>query len=85
MSPFVRLLQRVPRPFAGARVYDMSFTHAEWLRAVGCGFKGKLVRLLSLGMGSHFEPKKRNKLMQSFALRSLVRLLHSLLQCLAPT
>jgi hypothetical protein len=48
---FVRLAPRVPRPFAGAQVYDMSLTHAERLRAVGCGLTGKLVRLLSLGVG----------------------------------
>jgi len=47
---FVRLPPHLPRPFAGAAVYDMSLTHAERLRVVGCGFKGNLVRLLSLGM-----------------------------------
>jgi len=46
----VHLPPRVSRPFAGAPVYDMSLTHAERLCAVGCGLKGKLVRLLSLGM-----------------------------------
>jgi len=55
---FVRLPPRVPRPFAGAAVYDMSLTHAERLCAVGCGLKGKLVRLLSLGVGCHFEPQR---------------------------
>jgi len=55
---FVRLPPRVSRPFAGAPVYDMSLTHAERLCAVGCGFKGKLVRLLSLGVGRHFEPQR---------------------------
>ncbi len=69
LFPFVRPSPRLPRPFDGARIYDVSLTLAERLRAVGCGFKGKLVQLLSLGMGSHFEPKKRNKLMQSLALR----------------
>jgi len=54
---FVRLPPRVPRPFAGAAVYDMSLTHAERLCVVGCGLKGKLVRLLSLGVGRHFEPQ----------------------------
>jgi len=53
---FVRLAPRVPRPFADAPVYDMSLTHAERLRAVGCGFTGKLVRLLSMGVGRRFEP-----------------------------
>jgi len=55
---FVRLPPRLPRPFAGAAVYDMSLTPAERLRAVGCGFKGRLVRLLSLGIGHHFEPQR---------------------------
>ena len=44
---FVNIPQRVPRPFAGVRVYDMSLTHAERLRVVGCGLKGKLVLQLS--------------------------------------
>jgi len=55
---FVRSTPRVPRPFAGAPVYAMSLTHAERLCAVGCGFKGRLVRLLSLGVGRHFEPHR---------------------------
>jgi len=55
---FVRLPPRVSRPFAGVAVYDMSLTHAERLRVVGCGFKGRLVRLLSLGVGGHFEPQR---------------------------
>ena len=46
----IHLAPRVSRPFAGAAVYDMSLTHAERLRAVGSGLKGRLVRLLSLGM-----------------------------------
>jgi len=46
----VRLAPRLSRPLAGAAVYDMSLTHAERLCAVGCGLKGRLVRLLSLGM-----------------------------------
>jgi len=60
---------RVPYLFAGAPVYDMSLTHVEWLRAVGCGLKGKLVRLLLLGVGRHFEPQRNRgtcrKMMQS--------------------
>jgi len=52
---FVRIPPRVLRPFAGAPVYGMSLTFAERLCAVGCGFKGKLVRLLSLGLGRHSE------------------------------
>jgi hypothetical protein len=47
---FVRLPTRLLHSFAGARVYRMSLTHEERLRAVGCGLKGKLVRLLSLGV-----------------------------------
>ena len=55
---FVQLLSRVSRPLAGAPVYDMSLKHAERLRMVGSGLKGKLVRLLALGVGSHFEPTR---------------------------
>ncbi len=70
---FVLLQLRVPRPFAGAAVYDMSLTHAERLCAVGCGLKGKLVRLLSLVVGCHFEPQRNwracHQLMQSIARR----------------
>jgi len=70
---FVSLLPRVLRPFAGAPVYDMSLTHAERVRAVGCGFKGKLVRLLSLGVGRHFEPQRNwgacRKMMHSIVRR----------------
>jgi len=70
---FVRLPPRLSRPFAGAPVYDMSLTHAERLCAVGCGFKGRLVRLLSLGFGRHFEPQRNRRachqMMQSNARR----------------
>jgi len=73
MFSFVLLPPRVRRPFAGAPVYGMSLTHAERLCAVGCGFKGKLVRLLSLGVGRHFEPERNwctcRKMMQSIARR----------------
>jgi len=66
---FVRLPPRVHRPIAGTPVYDMSLTHAERLHVVGCGFKGRLVRLLSLGVGHHFEPQRNRgacrKMMQS--------------------
>ena len=54
---FVSIPQRVPRPFACVRVYDMSLTSVERLRIVGCGLKGKLVQQLSLGVGHHFEPQ----------------------------
>jgi TPR repeat protein len=70
---FVRLPPRLPRPFAGAPVYDMSLTHAERLCAVGCGLKGKLVRLLSMIVGHHFEPQRNwgacHKMMQSIVRR----------------
>jgi hypothetical protein len=58
---FFHIPPRVPRAFAGARVYDMSLLHAERLRAVGCGFKCMLVRLLSLGTGRHFEPQRNTR------------------------
>jgi TPR repeat protein len=71
--PFVRLPPRLSRPFAGAPVYDMSLLHAERLRAMGCGFKYKLVRLLSLCTGRHFEPQRNiracHKMMQSIVRR----------------
>ena len=51
LFPFVRLPPRVRRPFAGAPVHDMSLTHGERLRVVGCALTGKLVRLLLLGTG----------------------------------
>jgi TPR repeat protein len=54
---FVRSPPRV-RPFASVPVYDMSLTHVERLRAVGNGFTGKLVWLLSMGVGRRFEPAK---------------------------
>ncbi len=61
------------RPFAGAPVYDMSLTHAERLCAVGCGLKGKLVRMLSLGVGRYFEPRRNTRaghqMMQSIVRR----------------
>ena len=50
----VPLPKSVRSPFAGARVSGM-LTRAERLRVVGCGFKGELVRLLSLGMGRQCE------------------------------
>ena len=64
---------RVSRPFAGIPVYDTSLTHAERLRAVGCGFTGKLVRLLALCVGCHFEPQRNrsacHRMMQSIVRR----------------
>jgi TPR repeat protein len=71
---FVHVPPRVSRPFAGAPVYDMSLTRAERLRAVGCGLKGKLVRMLSLGFGRQFElhrnrPAACHKMMYIIARR----------------
>ncbi len=66
---FVRLSPRAPRPFAGAPVYGMSLMHAERLRVVGCGLTGKLVRLLSLGVGRHLNLNACRKMMQSNARR----------------
>ena len=81
---FVRLPPRAPRPFAGAPLHDMSLTHAERLRAVGCGLKGKLVRLLSLGVGCHFEPQRNrsacHQMMQSSARRVAAGLAAAVLQ-----
>jgi TPR repeat protein len=58
---FVYLPLHVPRPIAGAPMYDMSLTCRERLRAVGSGLKCKLVRLLSLGVGRHFEPQSNRR------------------------
>jgi TPR repeat protein len=58
LSSFVHVPPRVPRPFASAPVNDMSLTRAERLRVVGCGLNGKLVQLLSLGVGRRFEPPR---------------------------
>jgi len=73
MFSFEHLPPRVPRPFAGVPVYNMSLAHAERLRVVDCGFKGRLVRLLSLGVGQHFEPQRNRgtcyKMMQSVVRR----------------
>jgi TPR repeat protein len=55
---FVRLPPCVPRTFAGATLNGMTLMYAERLRAVGCGLKGKLVRLLSLGTDCYFEPRR---------------------------
>jgi hypothetical protein len=76
---FARHPPRLPRPFAGVAVYDMSLTHAERLCAVGCGFKGRLVRLLSLGAGRLFEPPMNRRachqMMQSNARRVASKLM----------
>jgi TPR repeat protein len=80
--PFVRLPPRVCHPFAGAPVHNMSLTHLERLRVVGCGLKGKLVRLLSLGTGCYLEPDRNwracHKLMNFKVRRVAAKLMHSL-------
>ena len=79
MFSFLILPPRVPRPFADAAVYDMSLTHAERLRTMGCGFKGRLVRLLALGVGDQFEPQRNrracHKMMQMNARRVASKLM----------
>jgi TPR repeat protein len=76
---FVRLPPRVSRPFAGAPVYGMSLTHAERLCVAGCALKGKLVHLLSLGLGRHLEPQRNwgacCKMMQSTVRRVASKLM----------
>ena len=82
LFPFVRLLPHVRHPVAGAPVHDMSLKHAERLRVVACALTGKLVRLLSLGTGSHFEPERNRraclKLMHFKVGRLAAKLMHSL-------
>ena len=75
---FVRLPTPVPSPFAAARVSGV-LTRSELLRVVGCGFKGELVRLLSLGILSRqCEPQRKSvashKMMMGIALRVAARL-----------
>ena len=82
LFPFVRLPPHVRHPVAGAPVHDMSLKHAERLRVVACALTGKLVRLLSLGTGSHFEPERNRraclKLMHFMVGRLAAKLMHSL-------
>jgi TPR repeat protein len=82
LFPFVRLPPHVRHPFAGAPVHDMSLKHAERLRVVACALTGKLVRLLSLGTGCHFEPERNrhacHKLMHFKVGRLAAKLMHSL-------
>jgi hypothetical protein len=69
---FVQVSPCVSHTFAGTRVID-NLTHAERLRVLGCGFKGELVRLLSLGMSRQCEPQRNSgasrKMMQRIARR----------------
>jgi hypothetical protein len=51
---FCCLPPHVLRPLAGAPVYDMSLTHRERLRFMGCALTGKLVRQLSQGVSCSF-------------------------------
>ncbi len=68
----VPLPKFVRSPFAGARVSGM-LTRAERLRVVGCGLKGQLVWLLSLGMDRQCEPQRNagasHKIMLGIARR----------------
>jgi hypothetical protein len=75
LSPLVRLPPLVRCPFTEAPVYGMPLTDGERLRAMGCGFKGKLVRLLSLGAGRRFEPMMMQSIVRrvSAALAAAVR------------
>jgi hypothetical protein len=74
---FVQLPTPVLSPFAAARVSGL-LTHSERLRVVGCGFKGELVRLLSLGMSCQCEQQRNSgashKMMMGIALRVAARL-----------
>ena len=52
-------------------------TRLERLRVMGCGFKGELVRLLSLGMSRQCEQQRNSgahKMMMGIALRVAARL-----------
>jgi hypothetical protein len=75
---FDRLPTPVRSPFAGARVSGI-LTRAERLRVVGSGFKGELVRLLSLGMGHQCEPQRNSgaKMMLCIARRVAAKLFHA--------
>ena len=74
---FVQLPTPALSPFAAARVSGV-LTRSERLRVVGCGFKGKLVRLLSLGMSRQCEQQRNSgashKMMMRIAFRVAVRL-----------
>jgi TPR repeat protein len=60
----------------------LSLKHAERLHVVACALTGKLVRLLSLGTGCHFEPERNrhacHKLMHFKVGRLAAKLMHSL-------
>ena len=77
----VHLEPRVLHPFTDAPVYDMTLTHAERLCAMGCGFRGKLVQLLSMGASylRYFEQQENwgacLRMMQSNARRVASKLL----------
>ena len=45
-----------PHPFTGARVMDMSLSHRQRLRAVGCGLTAQLVRLLLRRLPATLQP-----------------------------
>jgi hypothetical protein len=74
---FVQLPTPALSPFAAARVSG-ELTRSERLCVVGCGFKGELVRLLSLGMSRQCEQQRNSgasrKMMMGIALRVAARL-----------
>jgi hypothetical protein len=59
LCTFVHFLPRVI--LTNAQENNISLTHMERLCAVGCRFKSKLVRLLSLGSSCHFDPRSNMK------------------------
>jgi hypothetical protein len=78
---FVRLPTPLRSPFAGARVSGI-LTRAERLSVVGSGFKGELVRFLSLGTGYQCEPQRKSgvishKMMACIARRVAAKLFHA--------
>ncbi len=75
VAPFSlnRLPPRVSHPLAGSPVYGMSLSHADRLCALGCGIKGRLVRLLSLGVGCHIEPQSNIRACHSMMFSTVRR------------
>jgi len=59
----------------------MSLSNEDRLRAVGCGFKGRLVRLLSLGVGLHFEPQINGNACRKMMHMNVRRLAAGLVAC----
>ena len=76
---FILIPPRVLRPFAGTQFTCMLFNHAERMHVLGCGFKGKLVRLMSLGMGNRFEPSTNWGACHKFMLFTVRRVVSKLM------